>query len=97
MANILKKDTIVVGVVIGIIVPAILYGMLYLLSVICAPQGKELLLPIDTMLLVAIFPNLFIIRHYLVKLQLDKIGRGILISTFVLAMVYFVYYLKLNP
>ncbi|MBR4452959.1 MAG: hypothetical protein IKS33_01730 [Bacteroidales bacterium] len=96
MANILKKDTIVVGVVIGIIVPAILYGILYLLSVICAPQGKELLLPIDTMLLVAIFPNLFIIRHYLVKLQLDKIGRGILISTFVLAMVYFVYYLKLN-
>jgi len=42
-----------------------------------------------TMVLISIFVNLFTLRYYLVNLRYDKTGRGILMLTFGLAMVYF--------
>ena len=81
------------GVAIGIVLPAMLFAILYALSRIFAPEGKDYLVQLSTVLLVAIFPNLFTLRHYLAKLQLDKTGRGILLITFVFAILYFAVYL----
>jgi len=81
------------GVIIGIILPAVLFAVLYALSRIFAPEGKDYLVQLPTVLLVSIFPNLFTLRHTLVKLQFDKTGRGILLVTFVFAILYFAVYL----
>ncbi|MBO4580977.1 MAG: hypothetical protein J5701_01650 [Bacteroidales bacterium] len=93
--NILKKDAIWFGILLGLLIPAILYGVLYVISLSLMPQNAtEPVLKTGTIILVALFPNLLILRYYLVKLNLDKTGRGMLLATFALAMVYFVYYMK---
>ncbi|MBP5412991.1 MAG: hypothetical protein J6Y47_07040 [Bacteroidales bacterium] len=93
--NIFKKDAIWFGMLLGLVIPAILYGILYAVSLALMPQNAtEPVLKTGTIILVALFPNLLILRYYLVKLNLDKTGRGMLLSTFILAMVYFVYYMK---
>jgi len=82
------------GLVIGILFPAILFGILYGISEIFAPEGKEYLIKLPTLMLVSIFPNLFTLRYYLKKLKYDRTGRGILLVTFVYAILYFAVYLK---
>ena len=87
--NILKKDSLVLGIVIGIVFPALLFAMFYFPSWIFAPAGKDYVVQLPTMALVSIFPNLFTLRYYLVNLKFDKTGRGILLVTFVFAILYF--------
>jgi len=90
--KILKKDSLLVGIAVGIILPILLFAVLYFPSHFFAPEGKEYVVQIPTMALISIFPNLFTLRHYLVKLKLDKTGKGILLVTFVFAILYFIYY-----
>ncbi|MDD2622108.1 MAG: hypothetical protein WC142_07890 [Bacteroidales bacterium] len=90
----LRRDSMYLGLVIGILFPAILFGILYGISEIFAPEGKEYLIKLPTLMLVSIFPNLFTLRYYLKKLKYDRTGRGILLVTFVYAILYFAVYLK---
>ena len=90
--KILKKDSIILGIIIGLVCPAILFAILYFLSRIFAPVGKDYLVQLPNIELISIFPNLFILRYYLVKLKLDKTGRGILLITFIFAILYFIFY-----
>jgi hypothetical protein len=90
--KILKKDSLMLGIVIGTVLPAVLFGVLYGISCFFAPAGKDYLIQPATLALVSIFPNLFTLRHYLIKLQMDKTGRGILLVTFVIAILYFAFY-----
>ena len=90
--KILKKDSLILGIVLGIVLPMAFLAILYFLSRVFAPEGKDYLVPLPTVALISVFPNLFTLRHYLVKLKLDKTGRGILLVTFVLAILYFIFY-----
>ena len=85
----LKTDQMWLGILLGLLLPAVVFGMLYLIAKLAAPVGKPYLIPISTILLVAIFTNLFTMRHYLVKLKFDRTGRGILLVTFLMAIAYF--------
>jgi len=90
--KILKKDSLALGIVIGFVCPIVLFAVLYFLSRTFAPAGKDYLVQLPTVELLAMLPNLFTLRHYLVKLKLDKTGRGILLVTFVFAILYFIFY-----
>jgi len=92
--KILKKDSLILGIIVGTVLPAVLFGILYSLSSIFAPIGKDYLVKFPTLVLIAIFPNLFTLRYYLLTLKLDKTGRGILLVTFVFAILYFIFYPK---
>ncbi len=89
-----RRDSIWLGIIIGIVFPAILFAILFSLSKLLAPEGKEYLVKMSTILLVSIFPNLFTLRYYLTKLKYDRTGRGILLVTFIFAIVYFLIYLN---
>lgn len=91
----LRRDSIWLGLIIGFICPVVLFGIIYLLSHYLAPEGKEYIVKLPTLILVSIFPNLFTLRYYLVKLKYDRTGRGILLITFLFALLYFIFYLKL--
>lgn len=91
----LRCDKMWLGVALGLLLPAAVFGILYLISRCCAPAGRQLLIPMSTVLLVSIFTNLFTMRHYLVKLKFDRTGRGILLVTFILAIAYFLLYDKI--
>ena len=92
----LKTDQMWLGLVLGVLLPSVTFGLLYLIARVCAPAGKPLLIPLSTVLLVAIFTNLFTMRYYLVKLKFDRTGRGILLVTCVLAIAYFLLFDQLK-
>jgi hypothetical protein len=87
--KILYQDSILLGTGLGILVPLISFGILYAISTIFAPEGKDYLIKISTIVLVSVFVNLFTLRYYLLKLKFDRTGRGILLVTFILAIAYF--------
>ena len=92
--KVLKKDNIGLGMFIGVLCPSILLSLLWLLSTFFAPEGKSYLIQFPTLLLLSIIPNLFVLRYYLLKLQFDRTGRGILLLSFLWAILFFVIYMK---
>jgi len=52
-------------------------------------EVAEFYLDLQTHVLVSLFGNLFPIRYYFVNLKFDKTGRGVLLVTFVLVLIFF--------
>ena len=91
----LKKDSWGLGIVIGFVAPSLLFGLLTLINLLTkSTTGHDLLIKSSTVQLISIFVNLFSLRYYLLKLQFDKTGRGILLITFVFAITYFILHLN---
>lgn len=79
------KDNMLLGMIVGIIVPVLSYFTLkFLLGIIV----EENPLRESTMQVIALFVNFPIFRSILTKHKKDKLGRGMLLSTFVLAFWY---------
>ncbi len=93
----LKKDNWALGIIMGLVVPLIVYGIILTIvrtyGVVDEIRGIYMMKP-STMQLIGIFSNLFTFRYYMVNLNFDKTGRGILLATFIYAGVFF--YLNLN-
>jgi hypothetical protein len=88
----LKKDNIILGVLIGLALPGLFFGLLSIASMWIA-TGSVWARPFesDKMLLLSVFINLIPIRLYFVSWKLDKTGRGVLISMFILVIAYFIF------
>jgi hypothetical protein len=85
-----KRDSTILGIAIGLILPVTVFGILSLLNMLLAnyiSQDKVILE--RTMYLVSIFMNLIPLRWYLVTWKLELTGRGILLITFVLMIFFF--------
>jgi len=86
----LRRDSLPMGLFIGFICPAIFFGILY--AVIMLVQHQTGALQMDRMvqklILLSVVPNVLILRYYLVKLKYDLTGRGILLVTFAIAMLF---------
>ena len=91
----LNKDSWFLGIVVGLVLPGALFGILYLLNRYLSIEynNGRMYLRISTLMLIAIFANMFTLRYYLVKKKFDKTGRGILMVTFVFAFVFFYFYI----
>ncbi|MCD4682140.1 MAG: hypothetical protein K8R86_02550 [Bacteroidales bacterium] len=86
----LKKDHYIFGIAIGIIVPIVLFGIIYLLNYLLVTTDiAKFYLDLQTHVLISLFGNLIPIRYYFVNLKYDKTGRGVLLITFLLVLVFF--------
>ncbi len=86
-----KKDNWFFGIFIGIIVPAIILGLLYLgFKFFGTPYQKDILLKTKNIPLISMFFNMIVFRYYMVNLKYDKTGRGILIMTIAYAILFFI-------
>lgn len=94
MKSFFKRDSIWLGILIGIILPVLTYFLIYLILNIVG--GEHQTFRKSTIYLLSIFINLAPFRYYIVKLKFDKTGRGILLDTFVMAIIYFIFYLDLG-
>jgi len=85
MFKLLKKDSFILGIAAGTILPLVIYAILYFVadSFKILPHLKD-----SSLQLIAIFINMFLLRYYLLKVKYDKTGRGVMLATFVLAMIY---------
>jgi hypothetical protein len=85
-----KKDTNLLGVLMGIFLPVMFYGFLFLINLlILSIFDLNFIIKQSTLQLISIFINLFPLRYYFVKLKYEKTGRGILLVTFMYLVFYF--------
>lgn len=86
----LRRDSLPMGLFIGFICPAVCFGILY--GIIVLVQQKTGALQMDRMIqkliLLSVIPNVLLLRYYLVKLKYDLTGRGILLVTFAIAILF---------
>lgn len=98
MLDKLRKDSFVLGTAMGVVIPAVLFGILMGILVLLVhfkpdmlfnnPNLYKILIP--KILLVSMIPSVFILRYYLLKLKYDKTGRGLVAATFFLGIVFVV-------
>ena len=81
------KDYMLIGVVLGVLFPIVLYAVLltFLECILFENPLRE-----STLQVIALFGNFPLLRIILNKYQKDRLGRGILLSTFVMAVWYIV-------
>lgn len=88
--KIFKRDQFFAGFVFGVAFPSIFYGALYLVDMMVVKIWNTHMFPQQNYLLIlSLAINLFALRYYFVNLTYDKTGRGILIVTFLFALIYF--------
>lgn len=86
----LNKDSFSLGVVLGTLIPVLVFGILYLLNRLIERLVIEgAFIEWNKLVLVSIAVNLIVLRHYFVKLKFDRTGRGILLITFALVLLFF--------
>ena len=79
-----KIDNFLFGLFIGAIVPVLfIYLFIYLLISFLEAEIKE-----DTIYVLSVLFNFLIFRLYMINMNMDKTGRGILLSTFLHAFIY---------
>lgn len=79
------------GISIGIISPIVFYGVLTLFDLFLIGIFDEgAAISENVKLLLSVFINLLPIRIYFVSLKMDNTGRGILLVTFALMVLFFV-------
>lgn len=86
----LRKDSMPMGLFIGFICPAICFGLLYAIVTLVQHQTGALNMDrmIQKLILLSVIPNVLLLRYYLVKLKYDLTGRGILLVTFAIALLF---------
>jgi len=88
----LKRDNIAFGVVLGLVLPILFYGLLSLVAPL-VQTGTVWALPFesDRRMMLALIINVIPLRVYFVKYKFDKTGRGVLLITFLLMVFYFLF------
>ncbi len=87
----LKKDNWPLGIALGLLLPLVIYGIIYWVMNQWGTIDEGLglyFLKESTMQLVGVFANMFTFRYYMVNLKYDKTGRGILLATFAYAGLF---------
>jgi len=87
----LKRDSIWLGVILGLALPGLVLFILLGVGSFIEP-GQYYSRPFEGYmpLLISLTANLILIRIYFVRLKLDLTGRGILLATFVLGVLFFI-------
>ena len=96
MMDKLRRDSYLVGIILGIVIPAVLFGIIYGIYTLIVHANPQMLVRspnltkdlIPKFILLALIPNIFTLRYYLLKLKFDKTGRGILGVSFGWAIVF---------
>ena len=83
------KDHMLIGVLVGVLIPVVLYAILltFLENILDEKPIRE-----STLQVIALFANFPLLRISLTKYQKDRLGRGIVLSTFVMAIWYIVHH-----
>ena len=81
------KDHMLIGVLVGVLIPIVLYAVLLTFLEYALEENP---LRESTIQVIALFANFPLLRITLTKYQKDSLGRGILLSTFVMAIWYIV-------
>ena len=79
-----KKDSGLLGLLIGVCVPVLFYSLQENIIPMIFGHSFE----IQSMQLFALMFNLPFFRYYLINLNCEKTGKGILFATFIYALIW---------
>jgi hypothetical protein len=83
------RDSLWFGAAIGIAIPLIAYFIIYRANDYALGYFNKIqILTPTTMQLIALCANLILFRFYMLKWDKEQSGKGMLLSTFLLAFVY---------
>jgi hypothetical protein len=85
-----KKDNFVFGLLLGTVIPLIVYTLLEQLVTIEIKGVSQPRFDQATNLVLSLVANILPFRQYMQKGNYEKTGKGILLMTFVYAMIYMV-------
>ncbi|MFA5194803.1 MAG: hypothetical protein WC401_03290 [Bacteroidales bacterium] len=90
----MKKDSFILGLILGIVLPGLCFGILYLLNttLLVNKETGLSIFKLTTIIILSLIPNAVALRIYLVNLKADKTGRGILFFTFIIAIIFIIFY-----
>ena len=74
----LKKDSLWLGMGIGLVGPLILFGIIYLVKMLVGH------LALEKAMFVSVALNIVPIRYYFINASMDRTGRGVLAMTVIL-------------
>jgi hypothetical protein len=74
----LKKDSVLFGLGIGLAGPLVLFGILFLIKIIIGHMA------LDKAMFVCAALNIVPIRYYFITAKMDRTGRGVLAMTVIL-------------
>jgi len=99
MIDKLRQDSFWMGLILGFLLPAVIFGVLKLLifgvsKLVVFFFPLEIIdanvLTLERLILISIVPNVLLLRYYLLKLKYDLTGRGILAITFVIGIIFII-------
>ncbi len=91
LINFFKKNSYGLGIVLAIIAPVIALFVIYFIVMFIAlligfkPYGLE------NFYLLALAVNLILMRYYMVGLKFIRTGKSILVVTFLIVILYFIF------
>jgi len=92
-----KKDSYLLGVVVGIVLPTVLYGLLFLIDMQFETIfAKHLVAKPDYLYLLSMIGNVFMLRYFYSRDIKEKAGAGVLLVTIVVVLLYFFSFYKLG-
>lgn len=78
-----KKDHLGYGILLGLIIPAVIYSILHFLAPLLNVELRD-----STTELVSIFAALPLFRYFIINLGAEKTGRGMLLIIFLYAIFF---------
>jgi len=89
MIDKLRQDSFWMGLILGFLIPAIIFGILKLIIFFLPHEILNAnVFSLERLILISIIPNVLLLRYYLLKLKYDLTGRGILAITFVIGIIF---------
>ncbi|MCF8218632.1 MAG: hypothetical protein K9I29_01315 [Bacteroidales bacterium] len=94
MISFLKKDTFLLGIILGLLVPVVLYFIIFYVNGFLEDSTGKDFLTQNTTMLISIVLNVFVLRYFLVNKNREKTGRGVLMATFAYSIFFFIVFMK---
>jgi hypothetical protein len=93
MLNLFKKNSYWLGIIVSTIAPFVVFVILRFLVDYLSERFTEgfPLIRDHNVILFSIFLNMIIFTPYLHRAPYDKTGRGVMIVTFVMTVIYFIW------
>jgi hypothetical protein len=89
MIDKLRKDSFAMGLILGTLIPALIFGLLQLILFLLDHRIRDAhVFTLQRLILISVIPNVLLLRYYLLKLKYDLTGRGILAITFVIGIIF---------
>jgi RsiW-degrading membrane proteinase PrsW (M82 family) len=89
MIDKLRQDSFWMGLLLGLLIPALIFGVLKLIVYFLPHEIMNAnVFTLERLILISIIPNVLLLRYYLLKLKYDLTGRGIVAITFVIGIVF---------